>query len=84
MGAMDELIDASSVRHLGRLMQQHGVEPKELVAAADSLADHKLRQRVDIARDALLGDLPDGYDAMASVVRAAFNNETFRGYSPDR
>jgi 3-methyladenine DNA glycosylase AlkC len=80
MGAMDELIDASSVRHLGRLMQQHGVEPKELVAAADSLADHKLRQRVDIVRDALLVDFPDGYDATASVVRAAFNNETFTGW----
>jgi 3-methyladenine DNA glycosylase AlkC len=52
MGTMDELIDASLVRHLARLLRQHGVEPREL--AASSVADHKLRRRVDIVRDALV------------------------------
>jgi 3-methyladenine DNA glycosylase AlkC len=78
MGTMDELIDASSIRHLARLLRQHGVEPKHLVAS--SVADHKLRRRVDIVRDAMLVDLPATYDGTASVVRAAFTDVTFTGW----
>lgn len=78
MGAMDELIDASLIRHLAELLRQFDIHPKAL--AASRVADQKLRRRVDIVRDALLVDLPPGYDETASVVRAAFADETFTGW----
>lgn len=80
MGAMDELIDATSVARLRWLIERQGVGTAGLAAAASVLDGHKLRRRVDIVRDALLDDLPDGYAATASVVRAAFTDETFTGW----
>ncbi|MDA0183992.1 hypothetical protein OJ997_27035 [Solirubrobacter phytolaccae] len=78
---MDELIDPATVRRLGRLMEPHGVEARGVVAAAaDAVSGHKLRRRVDIVRDALMADLPEGYDAAATAVRAAFEDETFTGW----
>lgn len=80
MGSIDELIDATTVRRLGRIMADHGVTPTNLRATADRLAPHKLRRRVDIVRDALLGDLPGQYAPAAAIVRAAFGDESFTGW----
>jgi 3-methyladenine DNA glycosylase AlkC len=77
---MDELIDAPAVERLGRLLHRQGVEPAALRDAARAVDGSKLRQRVDIVRDALLTDLPPGYGETAAVVRAAFDDEDFTGW----
>ncbi|GAA4869122.1 DNA alkylation repair protein [Actinomycetospora straminea] len=75
---MDEMIDGAVVGQLARLLRQVGVEPTALEACR--VADQKLRRRVDVVRDALLVDLPPGYDEAAAMVRAAFEDETFTGW----
>lgn len=75
---MDELIDASVISHLAQLMRQRHVRPTALMASR--VGDQKLRRRVDVVRDALLADLPPGYDETAAVVRAAFEDDTFTGW----
>ncbi|MHC1558278.1 DNA alkylation repair protein [Actinomycetospora sp. C-140] len=75
---MDEMIDAAVIGQLARLLRQVGVEPTALEVCR--VADQKLRRRVDVVRDALLVDLPPGYDEAAAVVRAAFEDETFTGW----
>lgn len=80
MGAMDELLDAAVVDRLVRLLRQQGVESTALDRAARAVDGNKLRQRVDIVRDALLADLPSGYDPTAAVVRAAFDDREFTGW----
>src|SRR5688500_3983873 len=42
-----------------------------LPAAVGRLGDLSLRERADLLRDALLADLPGGYEDLARVVRAA-------------
>lgn len=77
---MNELIDAPVVDRLGRLLSQQGVKPDKLGDAARAVDGNKLRQRVDIVRDALLADLPPSYGETAALVRAAFENEEFTGW----
>lgn len=80
MGVMDELIDAAAVERLGRMLSQQGVELSDLVDAASAVDGKKLRQRLDIVRDALLADLPSSYDETAAVVRAAFDDPELTGW----
>lgn len=80
MGAMDELIDASAVVRLDDLLRPQGVDTVALLDAAGALDGRKLRQRVDIVRDALLADLPPAYSETAAVVRAAFDDERCTGW----
>jgi 3-methyladenine DNA glycosylase AlkC len=80
MGAIDELIDATVVGQLARLIHARGVQPRALDAVAGSLDSLKLRRRVDIVRDALLADLPEAYAPTAATIRAAFENEAFTGW----
>ncbi|MCX2729563.1 DNA alkylation repair protein [Saccharopolyspora sp. NFXS83] len=50
-------------------------------AAGSALPPLALRERSDLLRDALLADLPDGYDEFANVVRAAGDRApTFTGW----
>ena len=80
MGAMDELIDGRVVDELSRGLRAAGLRPHELTAAASQVDGKKLRQRVDVVRDALLVDLPADYDATASLVRDAFDDPSFGGW----
>jgi 3-methyladenine DNA glycosylase AlkC len=80
MATMDTLIDASSTRELGRILHQHGVEAQAIATAVDTITGRGLRERVDIVREALLADMPHEYDALAAVVRAAFNDTAFSGW----
>jgi 3-methyladenine DNA glycosylase AlkC len=80
MATMDTLIDASSTRELGRILHQHGVDAEAIATAVDTITGRGLRERVDIVRDALLADMPDAYDALAGIVRAAFNDAAFSGW----
>ena len=80
MATMDALIDASSIRELGRVLHQCGVDAPGVAAAVDTIAGRGLRERVDIVRDAVLADMPHGYDALAAVVRAAFTDVAFSGW----
>lgn len=75
---MDELIDAALIAHLAGALRQ--VDVRATTVAATRMDGEKLRRRVDIVRDALLVDLPAGYDGTAAVVRAAFEDETFTGW----
>ena len=87
---MNELIDADSVaglrRHLARaspgsaLDRLAGVE--QLLAGLDPERAEalSLRARTDLVSDALLSDLPGGYDATAAVVRRALADESFGGW----
>ena len=67
MATMDTLIDASSTRELRRVLQQNGVDARGVADAVDTIAGRGLRERVDIVRDAVLADMPHGYDALAAV-----------------
>lgn len=80
MGAMDELIDEAVVGELSRLLGNAGFRPDALVVAAGYVDGRKLRQRVDVVRDALLVDLPDSYAGSARLVRDAFADEELRGW----
>jgi 3-methyladenine DNA glycosylase AlkC len=80
MANMDTLIDASSTRELRRVLHQHGVDARGVAAAVNTIAGRGLRERVDIVRDAVLADMPHGYDALAAIVRAAFNDDAFSGW----
>ncbi|MET0450084.1 MAG: DNA alkylation repair protein [Aeromicrobium sp.] len=80
MATMDALVDAPSIRELGRILRQHGVNAPGVAAAEDAIAGRGLRARVDIVRDAVLADMPHGYDALAAVVRAAFDDAAFSGW----
>lgn len=80
MGVMDELIDARAVERLGRLLREQGVEVAALHDAGQAVDGNRLRQRVDIVRDALLADLPRGYDETAAAVRAALDDVDFTGW----
>lgn len=81
MGAMDELIDAPAVGRLGRVLSQHGATPVRLRDAERAVDGKKLRQRVDIVRDALLADLPPAYGETAALLRAAFDDPEFTGWT---
>ena len=70
MGTMDELISPSVVVSLRDSLRE--VSPKlELTALTDAervVPGRRLRDRVDIVRDALLSDVPGGFPAAESAV----------------
>ncbi|WP_243795248.1 DNA alkylation repair protein [Saccharopolyspora gloriosae] len=79
----DELIGAHTVRELtSALRVVLPSAPLSAVRAAGSaLPPLALRERSDLLRDALLADLPDGYEEFASTVRTARDRApTFTGW----
>lgn len=80
MGAMDELIDRGVVGRLAGHLSAAGTDPHALRGAASMLEGLKLRQRVDVVREAMLLDLPDTYDDVATLVRSAFDDPSLSGW----
>lgn len=82
MGTVDELIDPVVVSRLRASFR--AVSPtldlSTLTLAEDAVVGTRLRQRVDIVRDALLADLPAGFDATARLVRDVLDEPTFAGW----
>ncbi|KQQ07520.1 hypothetical protein ASF46_17885 [Rathayibacter sp. Leaf296] len=69
MGAMDDLIGPEVVARLREALRE--VAPLDLPAlteAPGALDGLRLRQRVDLVRDALLSDLPAGFPAVEGLV----------------
>ncbi|MEE6272623.1 DNA alkylation repair protein [Georgenia sp. MJ206] len=69
----DEMISASTAAALARAIAAAtpGAGLPRLRESPGLLADLTLRERADLLRDALLADVPGGYDDLARVVRAA-------------
>jgi hypothetical protein len=90
MGAMNELIDADAVaglrRHLARAAPGSALEQLARVELTLGGLDPEqaealsLRARTDLVSEALLADLPEGYDATAAVIRRALADPSFRGW----
>ncbi|MET0863704.1 MAG: DNA alkylation repair protein [Nakamurella sp.] len=82
MGAMDELINAGTIRSLTKALQSAapGFTPAHLKRAARQLDGLKLRARTDLVAAALLADLPADYRAVAGIYRKALNDPTFSGW----
>ncbi|GAB2669550.1 hypothetical protein GCM10027271_31980 [Saccharopolyspora gloriosae] len=79
----EELIGARTVQELTAALRVvlPDAELPAVRAAGPALPPLALRERSDLLRDALLADLPDGYDEFADVVRAAARRApTFTGW----
>ena len=82
MGAMDELIDSSVVGELHHALQVVAptLELPALAQARHAVSEKRLRQRVDIVRDALLADLPGGFSAAHDIVSDVSAIPRFAGW----
>ncbi|AFR27267.1 uncharacterized protein YhaZ [Arthrobacter sp. Rue61a] len=82
MGAMDELIDSSVVTELRSILMGSGpgVDLPTLERSRPSLDGERLRQRVDIVRDALLQDLPAGCSSVERIFLEALDDPRFTGW----
>ncbi|MFW0775438.1 hypothetical protein ACLRGI_20000 [Paenarthrobacter nitroguajacolicus] len=82
MGAMDELVNPTVVTQLQSILVgvEPGLELPTLERSRNSLDGQRLRQRVDIVRDALLQDLPAGYLAVQEIVLDALDDPRFAGW----
>lgn len=82
MGTMDELIDPAVVTRLRKALKAVApqLEFAALAAAGRAVAGNRLRDRVDIVRDALLADVPDGFPVAASTVRDVLDQPGFSGW----
>ncbi|MFJ6453114.1 hypothetical protein [Paenarthrobacter sp. NPDC091669] len=82
MGAMDELINSSVVTELRSILMDagHGVELRALERSHGALDGQRLRQRVDVVRDALLQDLPAGSSDVQRIMLGALDDPRFTGW----
>lgn len=82
MGAMDELINSSVVTELRSILMsaEPNIELPTLERSRDLLGGQRLRQRVDVVRDALLEDLPAGYLAVEKVMLDSLDDPRFTGW----
>jgi 3-methyladenine DNA glycosylase AlkC len=82
MGAMDELIDPVVVARLRSALEAVGseVDFAALTRAETEVPGARLRQRVDIVRDALLSDLPAGFPAARRMVLDVVEQPQFAGW----
>ncbi|MEJ2863622.1 DNA alkylation repair protein [Actinomycetospora flava] len=82
MGAMDELISPAVVARLRAAME--AVAPtgdfSALARAEDEVPGLRLRERVDVVRDALLRDVPAGFPAARRVVRDVLDGPHLEGW----
>ncbi|MFB2584540.1 hypothetical protein [Herbiconiux liukaitaii] len=79
---MDDLISPAVVAQLRAAVQTVAptVELPALAAAQNAVPGSRLRDRVDIVRDALLADLPEGFDAGERIVLAVLDEPGFAGW----
>lgn len=82
MGTMDELIDPTVVDHLQNALRTVAptLDFTALTEVRGSIPGKRLRQRVDLVRDALLTDLPDGFSAAEDIVRDLLAVPQFTGW----
>ncbi|MGY2130391.1 hypothetical protein [Blastococcus sp. SYSU DS0617] len=82
MGTMDELISPLVVARLRAALE--AVAPtgdfSGLVRAEAAVRGARLRERVDIVRDALLGDVPAGFPTAERVVLDVLDEPRFEGW----
>ncbi|WP_035857564.1 DNA alkylation repair protein [Cryptosporangium arvum] len=67
----DELLGAPALAALTRALTAAAPENPFTALRRVELGDLPLRERSDLIRDALLADLPGGYDSFAATIRAA-------------
>ncbi|TDQ51582.1 DNA alkylation repair protein [Actinorugispora endophytica] len=80
MPTADEMLDSAAVRGLADALERAGADAETLRASADDLEDRGFKERVVLARDAVLADLPDDYPAFEAVLRSALEDGAFRGW----
>lgn len=82
MGTMDELINSGVVRSLtGSLMAaSSSFEPSLLLDVESAIIDKKLRERVNLVRDALLGDVRGDFAEVQHLIAGALKQAGFAGW----
>lgn len=82
MGAMDELINPTVVDQLRSSLKAVAptLDLSTLTQARTDASGMRLRQRVDLVRDALLTDLPDGFTAVEGIVHDVLSVPEFSGW----
>lgn len=82
MGTMDELLNPLVVARLRAALSSVAptVDFSSLAAAEHAVPGKRLRQRVDLVRDALLSDLPAGYPAAERVVQDVMDEPRLAGW----
>ncbi|MBF4461761.1 MULTISPECIES: DNA alkylation repair protein [unclassified Rathayibacter] len=82
MGTMDELINSTVVDHLRSSL--HAVQPtldlSTLTETRTALGEMRLRDRVDLVRDALLTDLPSHFASSERIVQEVLSVPEFAGW----
>jgi 3-methyladenine DNA glycosylase AlkC len=79
---MDDLLSPEVIGELATVVSASvpGRELPSLRAAQTAVTDRRLRGRVDVVRDALLNDLPDGFDAVEGLVPDLLASPNFAGW----
>lgn len=82
MGTMDELIDPAVVDALRSSLTRVAptLDLPTLREAGSAVEGARLRDRVDLVRDALLADLPGGFPATERLVGGILSDPDFRGW----
>lgn len=82
MGTMDELINPQVVDALSRCLEAAAPDFKAdaLTAAASTVTGERLRDRVNIVRDALLEDASDDFSELTRLVQDALEQPHFTGW----
>ena len=82
MGTMDELITPKVVRALtdSLMAASSSLEPSQLRKAEGAILEKKLRQRVDLVRDALLADVRGDFAGMQHVITQGLKQKRFAGW----
>ncbi|MEY9212222.1 DNA alkylation repair protein [Thermobifida halotolerans] len=80
MPTADEMLGPATVRALSDHLERAGAAGSAVRACADRLTGHGFKERVTLVRDAVLADLPADYPRFDAVVRAALEDEAFRGW----
>ncbi len=82
MGAMDELINSAVIAQLGASLHAASAsqELTQLELSASGLAGMRLRDRVNVVRDALAADLPEDFTATRTLIHEALNDPQLTGW----
>ena len=82
MGTMDELINPGVIGKLRSSLKtvEPTLELSTLTQASATLDGMRLRDRVDLVRDALLTDLPQGFPATERIVDGVLSVPEFAGW----
>ena len=82
MGTMDELINPGVVRALTNSLTaaSSSFSGRALGELEAELRDQRLRDRVDLVRDALIADVPGGFAEMGDLVTRALKHVDFSGW----